>query len=494
MKTWADALPARAAGAAVLIAALLPGCGGCFREPEDTAARLAAANGAYGQLAAADATYTPPGLAHMQTPATPRPRPAPLPPPEPAPEPAPAPVSEPEEERPPAPPATPADEAGDSEPYLLPAERLREIDVGMAYGDVAALLERPGVAVSGDPESGRILRWTDERGATFIARFEDGVLVRKSTLQRLPPEEAPDGQGRLTRGDYEAITEGMTVAQVMARLRVPGQLVTPDDGAIEIYRWQDSLGSHFTARFDQGALSRKTGLYIAPLPEAARAPIREVYDDVDEAEDDPDAPPRPIRIDDDETEPAETPAETERRIEEDPETRERPAPLEARETRPAEDPPAGERVAQEAPPEPSRVRIAGETRRQRDGVEEAVPARPGHARRASLPDYTWSLRRGAYEIRIENPSRTRVQVGLRSGRYGRDLALGPGQSRSVYVDRGSYTIHFIYADDPFTLYGGHGIRLDGDRLGDVRVTLINEGLDVRRLPAVDPFSAFDRQW
>ena len=82
------------------------------------------------------------------------------------------------------------------------------ITEGMTLDEVMALLELEGKVVSGDPRNVALYRWTDENGSSFITRFEDGKLVKKSGLYvskaKRSADEAPAAE--------EAASESMPPA------------------------------------------------------------------------------------------------------------------------------------------------------------------------------------------------------------------------------------------------------------------------------------------
>jgi hypothetical protein len=386
-------------------------------------------------------------------PATVAAAPAPEAPPAPEEEPAPEPeAASPEDQPAPAAPPVP------DEPLVLSPDRLDMIDIGMSYETIQGLLEYPGETISSGATNVVILKWTDPQGTSFVGRFEDGKLVQKSTLQRGERDEA-SGQPLhlLTQSDYNAIQPGMTVREAMARLRFPAKSVSSGATDVQMFKWEDDMGSSFIARFEDGQLVRKTGFTVIPVEEPEEATE--------------DAAEGAAAAEEDET------AEPEKETAEEENADAPPARPEVEVVREQQPP----RVFRSTPPQ-RRVHVAGETRRQRED-ERTNPNKPAgsYSPKATLPDFTWSLRRGAYEIRVNNPSNSRVEVGLRTGKGGRDAIIGPGGSQSFQVDRGTYQLYYIYKDDPYTRYGGQSIVLDGYRLSDVEISLFDEAIDVQHL-------------
>ncbi|MCC6145714.1 MAG: hypothetical protein IT368_18050 [Candidatus Hydrogenedentes bacterium] len=373
----------------------------------------------------------------------------------------------------PVPPAgpSPADQPAPVAPpdpdklFLLSTDRLDMIDIGMSYDTIQALLESPGETISSGAKDVVLLKWTDPQGTSFVGRFEDGKLVQKSTLQPgVPDDEAHTPLHLLTQSDYNAIQPGMSVREAMARLSFPAKSVSGGSTDVQMFKWEDDLGSSFIARFEDGKLVRKTGFTVVPAGEPDAEGMAEEGSEEGAA-----------------TETEEGPVENEVRAPREPGASTPEAAPEADRA------PQERRVFRTTPPE-RRVYVAGESRRDRQESRQD-PNKPAgsYAPKAALPDFTWSLRRGAYEIRINNPSNSRVEVGLRNGKGGRDAIVSAGGSHSFQVDRGTYQIYYIYSDDPYTRYGGQSLVLDGYRLTDVDITLFDEAIDVQHLVDGDAY-------
>ena len=371
------------------------------------------------------------------------------------------------EDTPPAPPApsptadkpiyavTPAgdeDEEGAPERVgitLTPA-MLSEITEGMAVDAVRGIVGSSGHVVAQADVDSAIMRWTDENGNVFVAKFEDGHLKRKYILS--PDGAALDeaGNGRtLERADYEAISPGMTVEEVTQALGLPPRQITSDHAQVIIFSWRDAAGSSFVARFEDGKLIQKSGFFVAPLEEKEDATAEA---EPGEGEGEPEGEPPPPRDN--------------RRLIRESIPRQPPV----QEPAPAPQP----QVTSVAPP--SRVRVVGGRREPEPDVPENQ--RGSYQPRAKLPEFTWGLRRGAYEMRIENTTDTRVQAGLRAGAYGKDITIPANSTRTIGVDRASYQLYYIFDDAPYTLHSGANIDLQGDFLADVRITLFNQSFDV----------------
>lgn len=405
-----------------------------------------------------------------------RPAPKPPPAPDPAPVEAPAPIPDP------APPKGDADgEDADGEDAPPEAgsvrhfteEVLRGVRFGMSPEALSALLGVPGQAVAKEGEAVEVLRYVDDTGVAVMARFEGGRLMRKNlarpeTEAAMPAEEAPS----LTEERYHEARAGMPLAEVEALFGLPPAMVSAGADGMAIYRWSDAHGASFTARFDHGLLTRKTGFYVARR-DADRAEDAEAPDDAAdwvEAEggaegegEDPGLAPEPGGI----------------RIAADPDA----APRE-------ESDPAWEEEPDLRAPQPvaDRVRVA-----RRPPVvdpatgEEARPVSPNRERRtrARLPEFRRSLRAGDYEVRIVNNGSSPIRAGIRSPEGGRDLGVPGGQARSVRVGRGTYTVYFIHDDDPQTLHQGRAVTIDGAYTTDLEIRVMAESYAVDHL-RVDP--------
>ncbi len=421
--------------------------------------------------------WSPPPAA----PPPPPPAAAPETPPVPAPEaPETPPVEEPAapETPPETPPAveTPAPEEvnapGTAALSRISADQIGALQAGMSLEAVAEAMGSPGQTVATDDVASAILRWTDAEGRSLVAKFENGLLVRKSLYDPDGGAGAPvppgDDQNKITQTLYDAIMPGMTVTEIDALLALQGKRIAEGHEDVGIYRWVDGTGSNFTAKFESGKLTQKTGFYVAALrkeeEQAAEARAK-----------------------------AETPTPAETAAEEEPpgegeggeaESAGQPEGVRAG-TFPAESPAETPQFVQQ--PQPSRqtaprVRVAGKQRRTREAARRD-PAEPAGSYRpkAKLPDYRWGLRHGAYEVRIHNPSDTTVKVGLRAGEGGKNVSIPPRSTESIRVDRANYELYYVFADNPYVLHKGGGIDLDSYWMADVEVTLFNEDYDLRTL-------------
>ena len=344
----------------------------------------------------------------------------------------------------PAPPPPPAEPEA---PPILDLKKLGEVKEGMSESEVMALLGRPGFLMSQSGETTSVYRWAEPGGPVLLARFEEGKLSRKNVING-GAEDASEKPG-LSEDKYNALTQGMSLEEALSLLEVEPRSQTTGGDGTSIVRWQDAHGSSFTARFEQGKLVRKTGFHVSAkksTPEAETAPG-------------PTAEEAPV---------PDAASATESVPEED--------PAEPAATEPATEETAPAESSSRARP---RVSVAGKSRRQGDEADRGSYNPP-----AKLPEFTHGLRKGSFEIRINNPSEHEVKAGLRLGDRGVDVSIPAGGHRSVKVDRGNYGFYFVSDGDPYTLNGGGGaIDLNSMFATDLEIDLIDENYEVRVLNA-----------
>ncbi|HNY84890.1 MAG TPA: hypothetical protein PKN23_00215 [Candidatus Hydrogenedentes bacterium] len=411
----------RLRGAALLapVAALLLAVPGCFSSCGGTPPKGAAAP-------AAQSPASPAPAPALQTPATPLPAPAQSPS-------SPAPVPDT-----PPPPAAQAD----PEPVLT-LEALQAVREGMTMQEVSEVIGPPAVLIAGARGDNAVYRW-NERGLSFLARFEDGHLSRKTVID--PENDRPkvsDEDMVVDRELFERVREGMSLQEVLDVLGAEGQPLTEptDEKTVAIYRWSDGQGSSVTARFEDGKLVRKSGSFVQQ-----GAPVTE-------EETVPDAEPAPEPVEE------EPPAE-------EAEPREAPASR-----------PVSTSVSAERAP---RVRVSGSSRRQREAESGDPNAGRSYKPKAQLPKFSHRLREGSYEIRVVNTSGSAADVAVVSDEGGARMTIPPGGSRSAKVNRGNYVVYFIYEDDPHSLHRGGNIAIS-EWLTDMDVLLAGDDYDVRVL-------------
>ena len=347
----------------------------------------------------------------------------------------------------------------------LTLDALLQISEGMTYEEIRTILGEPGVRVAGSESSGEIYRWS-AGGLSFTARIENGKLVRKRILEDGRPVRGPNRipEKNLDQALYDAIREGMTFDQVLAILGMEPQPVLRPDSDVVVYRWSDPSGASFTARFENGVLVRKNGLYMLPRNKAtSETPVSNAESApgsgeqaAPESENRPatgqEHPPVPAEPSSAEPAPESAVASSETdSVSETATSNTAKAPAQ-------ETPPATASKPENSAEKPSRQRI----------------------RRASLPRFAHRLRSGSYEIRVNNLSDSDVEAALLSDNGGLRLDLRAGTSQSVKVPEGNYVLYFIYDKEPGTLNRGSVIPISEWR-ADVDLFLIGESYDIRAL-------------
>ena len=320
---------------------------------------------------------------------------------------------------------------------------MRLVKEGMSSQEVAELLGRPGFVMSQTGEETIVYRWVDPKSATLLARFENGKLTRKNVV-------AADGvnlsaQKDLSEDDYNALTQGMSLDEVLTLIGVePKSQNAGRDGA-SIVRWADRNGSSFTARFQDGKLVRKTGFHVL-----RKSRLSQLLPENQEATTSP-APKA-----DESTEAADAAVQPEEATQDTP----------------------GDELAEEPTPptKPSRVRSTAASRGDESKERSYNP-------KAKLPEFTHGLREGAFEVRISNPTDSKVKAGLRIDNRGADVTVPPRSSRSLKVDRGMYSFYFVSEADPYALNGGGGVDLTSMFATDLEISVFDEDYEVRLLDA-----------
>ena len=327
----------------------------------------------------------------------------------------------------------------------------------MTYEEIRTILGEPGVHVAGAESSGEIYRWSAS-GLSFTARIENGLLVRKRILEGGRPVRGPNrtAEPNLDQALYDAIREGMTFDQVLAILGMEPQPVLRPGSDVVVYRWSDPSGTSFTARFENGVLVRKNGLFMLPRNKTASETSGASSEISPEPVESPEAGELLIAgSEDQEADAREYPSV-------------RPSSQSGTAGENADDRTAG------APEETTRSAPAPE---QENGPKKISRQR---IRRASLPRFAHRIRPGSYEIRVNNLSDSDVKAALLSDSGGLRLDLRSGASQSVRVPEGNYVLYFIYDSEPETLNRG-GIIPVSEWRADVDLFLIGESYDIRAL-------------
>ena len=76
-------------------------------------------------------------------------------------------------------------------PVVYDAELLLNINPGMSYEEVKQMLGDPGMIIAGNDAENYVYRWSTG-GISFMGRFENGTLIRKSIVSPDSREAAMD--------------------------------------------------------------------------------------------------------------------------------------------------------------------------------------------------------------------------------------------------------------------------------------------------------------
>lgn len=98
---------------------------------------------------------------------------------------------------------------------------------------------------------------------------------------------------------------------------------------------------------------------------------------------------------------------------------------------------------------------------------------------ARLPEFTRTLPKGRFEVRLVNETETKLTVGLRQDKLGDDVHIGVKEQASLFVDRGTYELSFLCEDEPDACYDAPPLTIDGFHAPDVSVHLSREEVIVR---------------
>ena len=393
----------------------------------------------------------PPAVPAVHTPGSPLPAPAMQTPTTPAPGPA---------AQPPAVtvPAEAADAAAakteDPPKSGLTLDGMRSIREGMTSNEVSKIIGKPGVLIAGTDKASNVYRWNDA-GLSFLARFENGKLARKSIITAEGDEIFAEKDERKTidKDLYNGIHPGMSFDEVMSLIGIEAQPISKNGENVNIYTWRDASGSSFTARFENGKLVKKTGLFVAKGKARGKGKEGE-KEEAANAED----------------QAAKDWADAAAKIAE--KADEKDAGNDKTDTASDSSTPPGVRKG--------RVTVAGASRRERQAENGDATTDRSYHPKAQLPRNLHRLRDGSYEIRIHNTGESRVKAAVVSQEGSAEVSIPPGGMHSVMVNQGDYVVHFIYDDDPYTLHQG-GVIPIGQWLTDMEVFLFGGAYNVQVL-------------
>ncbi len=330
---------------------------------------------------------------------------------------------------------------------------INQVEKGMTYEEVHGILGAPGILIAGMAAGNQVYRWNYD-DLRLMGRFEEGALTRHNIVYRdgFTPPLFTTGATVFDQTLYEAVMPGMTFDEVQLIIGETPEPLTNAEGPVTVYKWSDMHGSSIIGRFEDMVLARKSGRILDPSAEPSS----------DTATQEGAAPDVPYRF------PITYPFPRDEWPEEEPGVAQHDDAQEY-----LEDEWYDDDAAQE-PAEDGRIHVAGATRREREMADDPSPnAGRSYRPLARLPRYTRSLRRGDFEIRIQNQAPTNIEVGLISEEGGRDLSIPSGRTESVFVGRGIYALYYIYEDDPYTLYQGQRIPV-ADTLTDFIVDIYDD--------------------
>lgn len=329
-----------------------------------------------------------------------------------------------------------------------------KIKLGMNYEEVVNLLGEPDYLITqSSNKQMKLYRWNREDKVLY-GRFENGILKRYSG--RTETDKNVDNP--LTRELYDQLKEGMELDEVVAILQRAGTQVSSDNKGGTLYLWTDKGGSSFSARFENNKLVRKSGFYVRPAPISENQMTEESQtEEITEGAIE-ENPTEEVEVNPGEEEEEEQPQTVEESVYQQPD----------RVT-----PQSVNRQQIQTRPENRRIIYAGSPKRFSDENQKNNFIKQSSLRRKMrLPDYTYQLRDGSYEIRIYNPLDTSVKVGLRSGKKGKDVSIPAGSTKTVKVPRGTYQFVYIRDDEPTELQQGGTVQIDGLFVGDIEVMLL----------------------
>ena len=330
-------------------------------------------------------------------------------------------------------------------PVVYDAELLLNINPGMSYEEVKEMLGDPGKIIAGNDAENSVYRWSTG-GISFMGRFENGTLIRKSIVSPDSREAAMDeNRVQFDRELFAMIVPGMSFEEVLSIIGMDAQPLSSGSNNVNLYKWTDSNGSSITARFENKVLVRKSGMIM----EAEKGDTPKAGEEETAAEDD-----------------------AAKVYEESPGDKSIPS---REETAPAPD---ALQIAPGPPAQSPRVHIAGAKRREREIAEDPSPyAGRSYRPEVKLPDFTRKLRAGSYEIHIHNTTTSRARVAIISEEGGLELSVAPTAHASTRVRRGTYELYFIYDDAPYTLHQGQRIPVE-ELLTDFVVSLFDDSSKV----------------
>lgn len=339
-------------------------------------------------------------------------------------------------------------------------DSLHKVKIGMNYNEVVKLIGDPDFLITQSADGQmKLYRWNREDKVLY-GRFEKGVLKRYSG--KSAENESENAPAPLTRELYDQLKEGMELDEVVAILQRTGTQVSSDNKGGNLYLWTDKEGSSFSARFEDNKLVRKSGFYIRPVP-VEKSQV------TDEEEEEGSLEENTVN------EKEESPPEGNNNVP-IPDSEQEQSPME--EGQVYQEPYRSVPQSDVKPLTPTRIEnrriiYAGNPKKfSEDNSTPTVIKQSSLKRKVKLPDYTYQIRDGSYEIKIYNPLDTSVKVGLRSGKRGKNVSIPAGGVKSIKVPRGDYQFVYIRDDEPTELQQGGNVTIDGLFVGDIEVMLL----------------------
>jgi len=116
---------------------------------------------------------------------------------------------------------------------------------------------------------------------------------------------------------------------------------------------------------------------------------------------------------------------------------------------------------------------------------EPLPSEPAavsiaRSTQAAWPDLPRDIE-GRNPVRVVNPNKFAVKVGLRSAAGGKDFSVAPGAGTTVSVPDGKYDVYFRYENDPESLYQGDAFFLAGSGVQIDLVKVTNGNYRIRKV-------------
>jgi len=340
-----------------------------------------------------------------------------------------------------------------SPPEEMAESEFSKVKVGMSYAEVVKILGEPDMLVTAQKESDTYIYLWRKTGGFLYCKFEKGIVTRRSGKFEGTIDAPP-----LTEELYFQVNPGMSMEEVNLLLKREGRKISGENGEDGIYLWTDNKsGTSFSAKFENGKLVRKSSFYSKP----------KVVTNIGTQESEGTEKPNVEQLTEGEmvqqeiastVESKNTPQEKEM-------DKEQSIGFEPDEN-------LDTTTSTQTTSVPKRVVAIG--RRGSENIEKSEVERSEKEpiKKTRLPNFTYQLREGSYEIKIQNPLDVEVLVGIRSDKRGKNFSIPAGGVKSIKVPRGEYNIYYIRSDEPNRVIEGGSVNIDGLFVGDVEIHLI----------------------